>query len=140
MGSAHRLRDPVERRLLKGETIPQEKKIVSVFEPHTRWIAKGKAGTPVELGVPVCVIEDPYQFILGHQILWEGGDRDGIVPCVHALQAQSPRLQALSLDKGFWSPAIYEALSSTRDVVALPKKGRPTAVEREGSGSRLADS
>ena len=41
MSYVHRLRDQVERRLLKGETIPQDKKIFSVFEPHTRWIAKG---------------------------------------------------------------------------------------------------
>ncbi len=90
VGSAHRLRDQVERRLLKGETIPQKDKIVSVFEPHTRWIAKGKAGTPVELGVPVCVIEDQHQFILGHQILWEGGDRDVIVSCIRTLQDHDP--------------------------------------------------
>ena len=42
---AHRLRDPVERRVIHGETIPSrtvsEDKIFSVFEPHTRWIAKG---------------------------------------------------------------------------------------------------
>jgi len=43
---AHRLRDPVERRRLKDETIPQEEKIVSVFAPHTRWIAKGPSRTP----------------------------------------------------------------------------------------------
>ena len=45
-----------------------------LFEEHTRWIQKGKAGVPVELGVPVCVIEDQYQFILDHKILWKGGD------------------------------------------------------------------
>ena len=50
--------DHVERRLLKGETIPQDEKVFSIFEAHTRWISKGKAGTPVELGVPVCVLED----------------------------------------------------------------------------------
>jgi len=88
------------------------------------------AGTPVELGVPVCVIEDQYPFILGHTILWEGGDRDGIVPCIQTLQEHYPTLQTLSLDKGFWSPTVYEALSATLDLVALPKKGRPTAVER----------
>ena len=60
----------VDRRLLRGETIPQEEKVF--FEEHTRWIQKGKAGVPVELGVPVCIIED--QFILDHKILWEGGD------------------------------------------------------------------
>ena len=45
-----------------------------LFEEHTRWIQKGKAGVPVELGVPVCIIEDHYRFILDHKILWEGGD------------------------------------------------------------------
>ena len=44
----------IDRRLLRGETIPNAEKVFSVFEDYTRWIAKGKAGTPVELGVPVC--------------------------------------------------------------------------------------
>ena len=69
---AHALRqiDQVERRLLRDETIPHEEKVFSIFEEHTRWVSKGKAGTPVELGVPVALIEDQYQFILHHQILW----------------------------------------------------------------------
>ncbi len=41
---AERQIEQVERRLLRGETIPQEAKVFSVFEPHTRWCAKGKAG------------------------------------------------------------------------------------------------
>ena len=61
-GHARRQMDQVERRLLKGET---------------RWVAKGKAGRPVELGVPVSVVEDQYQFILHHKIQWTGGDVDG---------------------------------------------------------------
>ena len=47
-------------RLLKGETIPQNEKVFSNFEPHTRWISKGKAGCPVELGVPVCIVETEF--------------------------------------------------------------------------------
>ena len=46
--------EQVDRRLLQGETIPHEEKVFSVFEEHTRWISKGKAGVAVELGVPVC--------------------------------------------------------------------------------------
>ena len=60
----------VERRLLRGETIPHAEKVFSIFQEHTRWISKGKAGTPVELGVPVALIEDQHQFILHHRILW----------------------------------------------------------------------
>ena len=89
VGYAPHLRDQVERRLLKSETIPQEEKIFSVFETPTRWISKCKAGTPVARGVPVCVMEDQHPFILGHQILWEGGDRDGIVSCRRDVQEPS---------------------------------------------------
>ena len=45
LGHAVRQIDHVERRLLKGETIPQDEKVFSIFESHTRWISKGKAGT-----------------------------------------------------------------------------------------------
>ena len=45
-----RLEDQIERRVLEGETIPASEKIFSVFEEHTRWISKGKAARPVELG------------------------------------------------------------------------------------------
>ena len=64
--------DQTDRRILQGEVIPQKEKVLSVFEEHTRWISKGKAGAPVELGVPVAIVEDQYQFILEHRILWEG--------------------------------------------------------------------
>ena len=73
---ARRQMDQVERRLLKGETIAHDEKVFSIFEDHTRWVSKGKAGCAVELGVPVCVVEDQFQFILHHKILWEGSDTD----------------------------------------------------------------
>jgi hypothetical protein len=39
---AKRQIDQIDRRLLKGETIPHGEKVFSIFEPHTRWISKGK--------------------------------------------------------------------------------------------------
>ena len=71
------LLDQVRERLLEDQKIPAQEKIYSVFEPHTRWISKGKAGCPQELGVPVAILEDRYQFILGHRVLWEESDVDG---------------------------------------------------------------
>ena len=67
---AERQIEQVERRLLRGETIPQEAKVFSVFEPHTRWCAKGKAGRPVELGVPVGIVESEHGFVLHYKIMW----------------------------------------------------------------------
>ncbi len=43
-----------------------------MYEAHTRWICKQKAGIMGGLGVPVCVIEDPHPFMLHHMIQWEG--------------------------------------------------------------------
>ena len=55
--------DQIDRRLLKGETIPQNEKVFSIFETHTRRNSKGKAYRPVELGVPVGIIEDEYPLV-----------------------------------------------------------------------------
>ncbi len=89
---ARRQMDQIERRLLKGETIAHDEKVFSIFEEHTRWISKGKAGRAVELGVPVCVVEDQFQFILHHKILWEGSDTDIAVSIIEETQALHPDL------------------------------------------------
>ena len=40
--------DQIRRRIMEGEKIPHVEKIFSVFEEHTEWISKGKAGVPQE--------------------------------------------------------------------------------------------
>ena len=130
-GHARRQMDQVERRLLKGEAVPHGEKVLSIFEPHTRWVSKGKAGTPVELGVPVCVIEDQHQFILHHKVLWSGSDADAAVAMVAETQAVHPDLRACSFDRGFHSPSTRARLDGLLDLNALPRKGRPTQAERE---------
>ena len=130
LGQARTLLDQVRRRLLAGETIPTPEKLYSVFEPHTRWIAKGKAKAPVELGVPATVLADEHGFVLGLRLQWEGGDVAAAVPLVEDCQATYPSLQACSFDRGFHSPANREALDACLTVNALPKKGYHNAAER----------
>jgi len=38
------------RRVFHGEAVPASEKIVSLFEPHTAIIRKGKPGRPTEFG------------------------------------------------------------------------------------------
>lgn len=97
-----------------GEDAPSGEKVFSVFEPHTRWVSKGKAGNPVELGVPVCVVEDPYRFVLDWSVLWEGEDVHVAVPLIEAVRATYPDLRACSFDKGFHSPANRTRLDTGR--------------------------
>jgi len=55
--------DQIVRRVVRDEVIPHDEKLFSIFEPHTEWISKGKAGVPQELGLKVCIVEDQYQFV-----------------------------------------------------------------------------
>ena len=133
------LLDQVRERLLEGQQIPAQKKIYSVFEPHTRWISKGKAGCPQELGVPVAILENRYQFILGHRVLWEESDVDAALPLVRDCQERWPELCAVSFDRGFRN---RQTLDQILKLNVLPAKGRlaAEAQERENAPEFLAAS
>lgn len=116
--------DLIIRRVVQGEKIPHEEKVFSVFETHTEWISKGKAGVPVELGLRVAVIEDQNGFILGHQIMRNQTDDQVAVPITKAAKMDFPTLTSCSYDKGFHSQSNQIELKGILDEVALPKKGK----------------
>ena len=127
--------DQIYRRVVLSEKIPHQEKIFSIFEPHTEWINKGKAGINAELGLKVCVIEDQYQFILHHQVMEKTTDDKIAVQMVSECQKKFPDFKVCSFDKGFHSPANQRNLKQILDYVVLPKKGRLNPVEMEHEGS-----
>ena len=130
IGCARILMDQVKRRVLKGEKIPHCEKIFSVFEPHTRWIAKGKAGHVAELGVPVHILADQNGFILVAMIGWEGVDKDFAIPLVEEALKKHPQLDSASFDRGYHSPANQAALDRMVRCNAMQKKGKMNEAER----------
>jgi IS5 family transposase len=128
---AERQIDQIRRRILYGESIPHAEKVFSLFEPHTEWISKGKAGVPVELGVRVTVTEDQYGFILTQRVMLGETDDQVAVPLVEDLLRRFPRVRSVSLDKGFHSPANQQRLAELIDFPVLPKKGKCNAAEQE---------
>ena len=87
---AERQIDQIRRRAIQGETIPHDEKVFSLFQPHTEWISKGKAGVPVELGLRVCIMEDSHGFILHSRVCQKTTDDKVAVPMVEATKAQFP--------------------------------------------------
>ena len=106
MQHAIRQIDHTQRRVLQGESIPHAEKVFSIFEPHTEWISKGKAGVPVELGVKVCVLEDQHQLILHHQVMAKQTDEQVTLSMVQQTQQRFPDLRVCSFDTGFHSKPI----------------------------------
>jgi IS5 family transposase len=121
---AYRQMDQINRRVLQGEPIPHEEKVFSLFQPHTEWVAKGKVGVAVELGLRVCVLEDQHQFILHHRVMQKETDSQVAIPMVKASQSAFPRLTSCSFDKGFHSPENQHILQEQLNVVALKRKGK----------------
>ena len=128
---AERQIDQIRRRVLGGETIPHEEKVFSIFQPHTEWISKGKAGVRQELGLAVCIVEDQYGFVLNHLVMKETSDKDAVVPLVEETKREFPTLVSCSFDKNFYSPANKKRLSEILETAVLPKKGRLTEEQRE---------
>jgi hypothetical protein len=85
---AERQIDQIRRRVVFDEKIPHEEKVFSIFQLHTEWISKGKAGVPQELGLRVCVLKDQYGFLLHHRVMQQQTDDKVAVAMVQEAKAE----------------------------------------------------
>ena len=131
MAHAERQIDQIRRRVLRDEKIPHAEKVFSIFQPHTEWIVKGKAGVPMELGLRVCVVEDQHGFILHHQVMEKTTDDRIAVSIVQETKTRFSDLSSVSFDKGFHSPQNQAELAKILDRVILPKKGKRSKADQE---------
>jgi transposase, IS5 family len=128
---AERQIDQIRRRVVHGESIAHHEKVFSLFEQHTEWISKGKAGVAVELGLKVCIVKDQYGFILHHHVMRNETDDKIAVSMVKETQRRFADFKTCSFDKGFHSPYNQKELANLLDKVVLPRKGRLSAINKE---------
>jgi len=128
---AERQIDQIRRRILDGETIPHHEKVFSIFEEHTEWISKGKAGVPQELGLGVCILEDQYGFILHHHVMENQNDVEIAVLMASEAKRKFADLSGCSFDKGFYSLENRKELQALLDEVVLPKKGKLSQKDKQ---------
>jgi hypothetical protein len=124
MAHAVRQIDQIKRRVIQGEDIPHAEKVFSIFQPHTEWISKGKAGVPVELGLKVCILEDQHQFILHYMVMQQQTDDQVTQEMVIQAKRRFPKLNACSFDKGFHSKDNQVAVKEQLELAVLPRKGK----------------
>ena len=128
---AERQIDQISRRVIQGEVISHEEKVFSIFQRHTEWISKGKAGVSQELGLRVCILKDQFGYTLHHQVLEKLTDDKVAVIMVKEAKDRFQELTSCSFDKGFYSPANKKELSGIIDSVILPKKGKLSEKDKE---------
>ena len=129
--------DLVDRRLLKGEDIPQGEKMFSIFEAYTEWINKGKLRPSVELGKKVNITTDQYQLIVDFQVMNHQSDSDIVVAMADRLTSSFKQIGTWSFDKGYWHPDNRSLLEMVVPDVIMPKKGKCNRTELAGEHQKV---
>jgi len=115
--------DLVDRRLLKGEKIPHEEKIFSIFEPWVEWICKGKTHKPVELGKRTLIATDQWHFVIDWWVADHQQDNQLLLPALDRIRLRH-RVSRCSGDKGFFSKDDIEVMKLFDIKAIIPKKGK----------------
>jgi len=126
--------DQTRRRVIDKENVPAQEKIVSIFEPHTDIIMRGKEAHPVEYGHKIWLNEVDGG-IVSHYRLLEGNPNDEL-QWEPSLQAHCKTFKAppelASADRGLSSSANEKFAQDlgVRQVV-LPKRGYKSQERRD---------
>ena len=127
-----------KQRVLGGDN-NAEGKVLSLFEPHTEVIRKGKAHKPNEFGRLVRIDEVENGIVSGYQVLaGNPADSTSWMPALEQHQASFGQVPEMaSGDRGFFS-ANNEREAQTLGVkkVALPARGRLSAKRAEQQKQR----
>jgi transposase, IS5 family len=109
-------------------------KLVSLFDPHTEIIRKGKAGKPNEFGKLVRVQEAENQIVTHYEVFEERpSDRHLLQSVVEAQRRKLGRVpQLVTADAGFYSQAQEEGVQALGvKQVSVPNRSTRSAARRK---------
>jgi IS5 family transposase len=122
--------DQTVRRVLAGEKVPADEKLVSLFEPETAIIRKGKLARPTEFGRVVWLDEVEGGIISGYRILaGNASEKEQLRPSLdHHVQLFDKPPNLLTADRGLYSEdnERYAQSQGVKQVV-MPKPGAKSA-------------
>jgi IS5 family transposase len=114
------------KRVLHGESVSADEKLVSLFEPHTAIIRKGKIHKPTEFGRMVWLSEVEGGIVSRYDILdGNPGDSEQFKPSLdHHIAVFTKPPHLVTADRGVFSFANEDyALAQGVPQVAIPKPG-----------------
>lgn len=129
--------DNARRRVLEGETLANEEKIHSIFEPHTELIKRGKHPNPIEFGHKVLVIEDAAGFVVDYRVVEDGVlDQDLVVPVLRKLQKRfDGKIKSASFDRAFHTRQNQEDLAEIVSTPCIAAKGQEQGQQQQKEGT-----
>jgi IS5 family transposase len=96
-------RKQARQRILQGQSVPNEEKILSLYEPDVQVIVRKKAGAEVEFGNTLFLAENPQGLILDWELFRESAPADAVLlpRSVGRMEKVYGPLKAVGADRGF---------------------------------------
>ncbi len=113
--------DLLERRIIKGETIPQNEKIFSIFETYTEMIKKGKQHPNVELGKTFAITSDQFHLIVDFQVIEHQSNSQTVISIAGRVLAKH-KVESRSFDRGYYNKDNKSLLSPYVPSLIMQKK------------------
>jgi hypothetical protein len=125
------------RRVLEGETLANDEKIFSMFEPHTELIKRGKQPVEIQFGHNVLVIEDAVGFVVEYRVVDDGVlDQDLVVPVMRQLQQRmGGKIKSASFDRAFHTPDNQRDLGEIVRTPCIASKGQEKGRQQQKEGT-----
>ena len=131
---AGRVTSQAARRVLEGRPVANKDKLLSIFEPHTELIKRGKAGKLFEYGHMIQVQQVDGCFVTDYEVFSKKPNESLLLPAAiesHKRLFGAPPAE-LAADRGYWPGK--DALGEIEDeveLVSVGKNGRPDRHDRE---------
>jgi len=122
------------QRVIEGRQVPNDRKLFSLFEPHTELLIRGKAGKPIEFGHMIQIQQVGEKFITHYDVfLHKPVEHELVEPAIERprkLFGKYPK--EVTADKGYYgSREQLAALRDKIDLVAINKKGKRSTEEKQ---------
>lgn len=141
LGQLPEARRQAHERIIGGRKVPNNEKILSLYEHDVHVIVRGKAGADVEFGNSLFLAENVDGFVIDHQLRCEAAPDDGrwLRERLAGIKAKSGSREGsltLCADRGFDSAATSRALEREQVANAVcPRNPQELACRRaEESG------
>lgn len=121
------------RRVLEGESVPNDEKLFSIFEPHTELLKRGKAGKPIEFGHMIQIQQVSQKFITGYDVFEKKPVEPSLLDAALASHEQlfGVAPATLAADKGYFEQNTIDNLQQRIETVSIAKKGKRGAEQTE---------
>jgi hypothetical protein len=129
-------REQARQRILKGQLVVNEEKILSLYEAEVHVIVRKKAGAEVEFGNTLLLTENSQGVILDWELFRDSAPADSaLLPRTvgRMEEAYGPKLKALAADRGFDSETNRVGLQEEGIYNAVCPRNPRQLQERNGS-------